>query len=492
MRSRLRPDPRAAEQLGKALRRVRYSETSISDLLDDEAYSGDPEDLPMHLRRLPDSKLATVIRAFFLGVPVPTADAERALGRAAVEAAGATGLAEVGKELVPGARILPVDELLIAADGYSRGTHDPEDYVAAYSPTSHVCASLTPRHRVARALDVGTGSGAQAVLAAAHADHVVATDVNPRALEYTLLNAALNGMSNLEVRRGSFFEPVDGETFDLITCNAPYVVSPERRWTYRDAGREGDEVSELVVKDAADHLAEGGYATLLVSWLGHDEESADERVLEWAEGTDCDSWILVGWESDALDHAAGWNSHLAGDSKAYSQAIDDWTRYLERLGAGWVSEGAVLLHRRPGRTYTVRADSFDEDTLEEASDQIRRAFAARAWLAELDGRASLLDARLGLAAPMRLERELEPRRGATEVVDATVALAEGTNSVVETTPNVLEVIASLDTRKPLRAAIDDVARRLDLSESEVARLRRDALETTEELLELGALRFHES
>ena len=48
----------------------------------------------------------------------------------------------------------------------------------------------------------------------------------------------------MECRRGSLFEPVAGETFDLITCNAPYVVSPEQRWAYRDSGFQADEISE--------------------------------------------------------------------------------------------------------------------------------------------------------------------------------------------------------------------------------------------------------
>jgi len=77
---------------------------------------------------------------------------------------------------------------------------------------------------------------------------VVATDVNQRALAFTAINAALNGLDNVETRLGSLFEPVKGETFDLITCNAPYVVSPEDRWQYRDAaGFEADQLSQTVV-----------------------------------------------------------------------------------------------------------------------------------------------------------------------------------------------------------------------------------------------------
>src|SRR5205823_7337283 len=130
---------------------------------------------------------------------------------------------------------------------------------------------------------VGTGSGVQAILAARHATHVVATDVNPRALAFTELNAALNGLTNVETRLGSFFEAVEGERFDLITCNAPYVVSPENRWAFRDSGMRGDEVTRHVVQAAAEHLAEGGFATVVGSWIAANDRVADDRPLAWAK-----------------------------------------------------------------------------------------------------------------------------------------------------------------------------------------------------------------
>src|SRR5205085_6064209 len=132
--------------------------------------------------------------------------------------------------------------------------------------------------------------------------------------------------------------------FDLITCNAPYVVSPERRWLYRDSGFEADEVSERVVQAAAAHLEPGGFASMLVSWVAEDEEGADEHPLAWTDPLECDDWILPVWESDPLSHAATWNDHLEGDDKA--AALDEWTQYLERLGVNWVVEGAMILHKR--------------------------------------------------------------------------------------------------------------------------------------------------
>jgi Methylase of polypeptide chain release factors len=92
-------------------------------------------------------------------------------------------------------------------------------------------AQITIRRTVETALDMGTGSGVQALLASRHAGRVVATDINPRALNLTAFNALLNGVGNIECRQGSFYEAVDGETFDFISTNPPFVISPDTRGT---------------------------------------------------------------------------------------------------------------------------------------------------------------------------------------------------------------------------------------------------------------------
>ena len=480
------PDRAAASSLGEALRRTGYTEDAVADLLDDE----DAENPTVGERRLPPTPLGTAVRAFFLQLPVSRRDAVRALGTKAVDALAATGLAEVADEVVPYVRIIPIDSLLVASDDFppDKG-ENPPDYVAAYTPTSQLCESLTPRARVDRALDIGTGSGVQALLAARHARHVIATDVNERALAYTQLNAALNGLTNVECRMGSLFEPVGGERFDLITSNAPYVISPENRWIFRDAGFEGDELSERVVREAAEHLTDGGFATLLVSWIARDEDDPDERPFEWTEPTGCDAWILPIWETDALGHAAIWNDYLVDRPDELRGALDRWTEYLERLGARHVSEGAIVLHKRQSRRNTVRVDSVDEDELTEAGDQIRRAFTARARLAELRRAGELLDEKLALAAPLLLEHEVEPRRGQSPRVQTRLEIGEGTHSVVEVSRRVLELLESLDGNGTLGELVQATAVRLDLSAEERSRLEREVVKVARELLELGALSF---
>ena len=219
-----------------------------------------------------------------------------------------------------------------------------------------------------------------------------------------------------------------GEEFGLITCNAPFVVSPETRWVYRDGALPVDELSERVVRDASARLADGGWATLLVSWVVRDLDSPNDRPLDWVSDIGCDAWILSNTDSDPLDHAASWNDHLSGAE--LEEALDRWSAYFSELGVHRIVEGAVILNRRAGKT-SVREDDFDADELEEADEQIRRSFVNRR-LSEK----KLLHARLAPGASV--EQTLRDGR----VVGASVALEGGTFANVDVPPAVAAALAA--------------------------------------------------
>src|SRR5688500_7652070 len=81
----------------------------------------------------------------------------------------------------------------------------------------------------ASALDVGTGSGAIALSLATEGafERVVAVDVSEDALDVARENAAFCGAA-VELRPGSLFDAVQGERFDVVVSNPPYVGERER------------------------------------------------------------------------------------------------------------------------------------------------------------------------------------------------------------------------------------------------------------------------
>ena len=89
-------------------------------------------------------------------------------------------------------------------------------------------------------LDLGTGSGMLALLAAPYAETVVATDKNERAIAFTRFNARLNRIATSAVLVGRPVRTRGEEQFQLVLCNPPFVISPTQRFLFRDSGERGD------------------------------------------------------------------------------------------------------------------------------------------------------------------------------------------------------------------------------------------------------------
>jgi tRNA1(Val) A37 N6-methylase TrmN6 len=121
-------------------------------------------------------------------------------------------------------------------------------------------------------LDVGTGSGIQALCAARRAKHVVATDVNGKALAYARFNAALNGLSaKVEFVRCDCLSEMRAERFDLIVTDPPVIPTPPEShfFTHSDGGPFGTKVSSVVLREAVACLKAGGRLQMLCTALSN-------------------------------------------------------------------------------------------------------------------------------------------------------------------------------------------------------------------------------
>jgi len=111
----------------------------------------------------------------------------------------------------------------------------------------------------ARIIDIGSGSGAGGLYAAAlagPASTLVLTDINRRALRFSRINAALNGV-RAEIVESDLFAAVEGQ-FDLIVSNPPYLIDPLARLYRHGGGELGSDLSVDIVEQGVAHLAPGG------------------------------------------------------------------------------------------------------------------------------------------------------------------------------------------------------------------------------------------
>ncbi|MEU6064948.1 MULTISPECIES: HemK2/MTQ2 family protein methyltransferase [Streptomyces] len=121
-------------------------------------------------------------------------------------------------------------------------------------------------------LDLGTGTGAVAVLAARLGGRVTAVDISWLAVLTARVNALLAGQ-RIRVRRGDLTDAVVGRSYDLVVSNPPYVPSPGPRLPRRgqarawDAGRDGRVFVDRICDAAPAALRPGGVLLIVHSGL---------------------------------------------------------------------------------------------------------------------------------------------------------------------------------------------------------------------------------
>jgi ribosomal protein L3 glutamine methyltransferase len=138
---------------------------------------------------------------------------------------------------------------------------------------------------VGRALDLCTGSGCLAILAALTFPHaqIDAADLSKDALDVAARNVADYGLQDrVELIESDLFAALDGRTYDVILSNPPYVnaesvaaLPPEYQAEPALAlgsGEDGLDATRQILALAKDYLNPGG---LLVVEIGHNRDALE-------------------------------------------------------------------------------------------------------------------------------------------------------------------------------------------------------------------------
>ncbi|HEY2706154.1 MAG TPA: methyltransferase [Candidatus Dormibacteraeota bacterium] len=478
-------DPR---RLREVLDAAGYSEPSVLSAL---GLPRLPEVLGIQRRMLlhrtrGGSPLETLVRLLILGEPVTDGAFRAAVAPTRLGDWARAGLVtEDGGSVRPLVRLRPHNDLLLAADP-PRGLDDPlrGDFVMGVGSSSITLAELTVRRHSRRTLDLGTGSGIQALLAAPHSDAVVAADRNPRAVAFAAFNAALNAAGNVEARHGDLFGPVAGERFDLVVSNPPFVISPERAYLYRDADVEGDALCRQVVREGAAHLEPGGFCQLLCNFAVPAGGNWSEVVGEWCADTGCDAWAMCAEIQEPEVYATVWITHTEPPHR-HEDLFETWMDHYRRRGIAAMGSGLLVLRRaEEGRSPWFRAEQAVTRVPGDCGDQILRGFALRDLLDRLPGEEALLSARLRLSPDACLEQSCTPGAEGWEVERTSVRLVRGLGYQGVIDPHGAMLLGRCTGAAPLGELLADLSRDLGV---ELDTLLPGALQVTRSLVEQGFL-----
>jgi len=432
----------------------------------------------------------TFARLFFLGGQVTRHALDHALAPFPIAQLINVGLVVPATDdtLRATAKIERYQELFVCSDftHFTREETLARDHVLGLAPSALSLAALTPRRAMESVLDVATGGGIHALLASEHAQRVVATDICPRALNFAAMNVRLNGIENIELRPGSFFEPLPGERFELIIANPPFVISPRSAFIYRDGGLGGDAVSEHVVRGAAAHLEEGGTAVILVNWHHATEEDWADRPRTWTRDNGCDVRWMRFDDDDPLTYAASWlRQETRRDAAAATTELNAWIGYYEQAGISRLAMGAVVMRKRSGVRNWERCEHIPlEISLTACGAQIERIFDAEDLLHGLGAIDELLDQRLKLHPAHRLEQHLAVRDDGWSLISNKLHLTEGMDFCAEVDLPTMQFLGLLDGTRTVREAAGPVATAMG---AELEQMVPICLTITERMLRIGLL-----
>lgn len=441
------------ERLRDHLLETGYTVDGVRDRLGDVAASAlAREELVPALRATADGDpLGALIRLWWLGVPVEAASLPAVvLESGLVSAEGDTVRADVHLQPWESDGYVVSDRKVRPGDPALR-----PDHVVGAGGASANLAQLVTRRPADRALDLGTGCGVQVVSLDGRASHVTATDVNPRAIELARLSWRLSGVSGVDARVGSLFEPVADEHYDLIVANPPFVISPGGALTYRETGAGGDAFCRDLVRETPRHLSPGGQAHFLASWLHVEGEDWRERVGGWLREGGCDAWVVQRDVQDPAEYVELWLRDAAEQgTPGYTERYDRWLAWFEEhkveaVGFGWISMrnsgtlDPVVRVEQLTHQVALPVGDYVDGVLDAIAAAHRVQDLPSARLRTADG---LLDERVGLPGaedPMRIVlRQTTGLRRTREVGTVEAALAGVCDGELALGP-LLNVIAEL-------------------------------------------------
>ena len=397
-----------------------------------------------------DDPLGVAMRLLMFGLCVTEDKAEAALGSKLVSRLGRAGLltAQAEHELRSLFWLSVANDKYVICDDLSRGG---AAVMGAGQTTAELCRAAHPVNRVASVLDLGCGAGTVALLFASHAENSVGTDVNPRAVALSRVNAELNRVANARFEQGDLFAPVREASFDLIVSPPPFVprVEGTRPAIYLYGGARGDELPLRVLHEVPAHLAPGGRAVFLIEWPVVDSTPLEQRVREAVADPSVSILVVRLPPYSDLDvycirYASFFHPRLGA---AYGRAVARMRRHLEKLNVQKFQPSLVVLQASGrGHAWVSTVDVTNSEAL--TSHLLQAMVGARDLLARDEP--ALLAATLRMPDDLVVQREHGVR--ASETCELRLRRAGRAYPAMDVSPGMLDLMLQVDASPSVDAA----------------------------------------
>jgi predicted RNA methylase len=403
-------------------------------------------------------------RWFFSGLPVSSDVVSEYVPdsiRVILEQCGLIVIDQVGWQ--PTALLVPHEGLWIASDSYQRlKSESPAEYVPTVSAPADALLQFAVRRPVRATLDLCSGCAVHALAASGFSERVVAVDLNPRAKMFAEFNVALNGCGNVQPIVGDLFQPVEGELFDLILSNPPFVMTPSRDFLFRDNPLELDGFCGQIITAVPRFLRENGFFQLVCEWVELQDQDWQQRMRGWFADSGCDVWVLEANRERPNSYVDDWvrqNYSLHREEEQIDPA--EWIRYFEQRNVAAIHGGLIAMRRRDGENW-VSFSRLPKVLTEPVGESVLQAFAVRDLLHNRSRESDLLSLRLRVAPAAELNQTLHWRSGRWQTASASLRLTEGVPVAVGVDDNVRELLSYMDGQRTLGEAIQAFADRLRL------------------------------
>jgi SAM-dependent methyltransferase len=339
-------------QLFARLDSLEFDEHGLANLVETQAEQN--QTLTVTLRRcLGDpSSVSIMVQLWLLSLKVDRQAVDNSLGLELTDRLIKWGLlVDLDNQIASTVDIHPCQDCWVATD-HAIGQDRFMEAVYPLGGDSHILARLAPRKAAKLALDIATGSGIHAILAASHCEKVHAVDLSARALDFARFNACLNGVrQKLHFFQGDLFEPLPSSQYDLILTNLPWVPTPEEpSELYRSGGGDGEMLVRRVVEALPNRLRPLGWMAMYVEYPKFSFEGYLERVVKWlGDG----AWGVVLLNIRHMTTSTYVMGQVATHtSQQLPDEYDRWMRSYEERGIEGMAWAMLYIRRLPARDVT--------------------------------------------------------------------------------------------------------------------------------------------